>query len=58
MRNPDTAHIARLQAREAARFAEARPRSAALLARAALDGARRAHGLGESKQAIVPITSA
>jgi glutamate-1-semialdehyde 2,1-aminomutase len=34
MRHPDPAHIARLNAREAARFAEARPRSAALLARA------------------------
>jgi glutamate-1-semialdehyde 2,1-aminomutase len=40
MRNPDPAHIARLQAREAARFAGARPRSAALLARARRSMAR------------------
>lgn len=34
MRQPDPAHIARLSEREAARFGEARPRSAELLARA------------------------
>jgi len=40
MRNPDPANIAELTAREAARFAEARPRSAALLARARRSMAR------------------
>ncbi len=40
MQHPDPAHLARLSEREAARFAEARPRSAALLARARRSMAR------------------
>src|SRR5882672_8923116 len=40
MQHPDPAHIARLQAREAARFAQMRPRSAELLARARRSMAR------------------
>jgi len=40
MQHPDPAHIARLSEREAARFAEARPRSAELLTRARLSMAR------------------
>jgi glutamate-1-semialdehyde aminotransferase len=40
MQDPDPAHIARLMEREAVRFAETRPRSAALLARARRSMAR------------------